>query len=101
MTTTTSPQTAGSLPDDRRARTSLALLAVAQLMLVLDVTVVNVALPAIGADLDLSSGAVPWVMTMYTLLFGGLMLLGGRLADLFGSRRMMLIGLALFTASSL
>lgn len=102
MTTTGVPQrTAGSRPDDRRARTALALLAVAQLMLVLDVTVVNVALPDIGADLHLTSGAVPWVMTSYTVLFGGLMLLGGRLADLFGSRRTMMAGLALFTASSL
>jgi EmrB/QacA subfamily drug resistance transporter len=102
MTTTEAPQPAAAThPDERRARTALALLATAQLMLVLDVTVVNVALPDIGTDLHLTSGAVPWVMTSYTVLFGGLMLLGGRLADLFGSRRTTMVGLALFTASSL
>ncbi len=79
----------------------LTLLAAAQLMLVLDVTVVNVALPDIGAALGLTRTAVPWVLTTYTLGFGGLMLLGGRVADLVGARRVMLIGLAAFTASSL
>src|SRR5215470_10608 len=81
--------------------TALALLASAQLMLVLDVTVVNVALPDIGAALHLHRGELPWVITSYTLAFGGLMLLGGRIADLFGARRMTLAGLAVFTASSL
>ncbi len=80
---------------------ALTLLASAQLMLVLDVTVVNVALPDIGTALHLSRGELPWVMTVYTLVFGGLMLLGGRIADLFGARRLTLAGLALFTASSL
>ena len=80
---------------------ALALLAGAQLMLVLDVTVVNVALPDIGAALHLQRSELPWVMTIYTVFFGGLMLLGGRLADLLGARRMTLGGLALFTASSL
>jgi EmrB/QacA subfamily drug resistance transporter len=80
---------------------ALAVLASAQLMLVLDVTVVNVALPDIGAALHLQRGELPWVMTSYTLLFGGLMLLGGRVADLFGARRLTLAGLALFTVSSL
>jgi MFS family permease len=79
----------------------LTLLAAAQLMLVLDVTVVNVALPDIGAALGLTRTAVPWVLTTYTLGFGGLMLLGGRVADLVGARRVMLVGLAAFTASSL
>ncbi len=79
----------------------LTLLATAQLMLVLDVTVVNVALPDIGTTLKLSRAAVPWVLTTYTLGFGGLMLLGGRVADLVGARRVMLLGLAAFTASSL
>jgi len=92
-------------PGRRLARRSpwlaLVLLAFAQLMLVLDVTVVTVALPDIGAALNLGRGEVPWVMTAYTLVFGGLMLLGGRLADLFGVRRLTLAGLALFTASSL
>jgi EmrB/QacA subfamily drug resistance transporter len=85
----------------RRPLLVLSLLATAQLMLVLDVTVVNIALPDIGAELDLGRDAVPWVMTAYTLVFGGLMLLGGRLADLAGPRRMMLTGLAVFTAASL
>ena len=80
---------------------ALALLASAQLMLVLDVTVVNVALPDIGVALHLERGELPWVMTIYTVFFGGLMLLGGRIADLFGARRMTLGGLALFTAASL
>ena len=80
---------------------ALALLASAQLMLVLDITVVNVALPDIGAALHLHRSELPWVLTIYTLFFGGLMLLGGRLADLFGPRRMTLLGLALFTISSL
>jgi EmrB/QacA subfamily drug resistance transporter len=85
----------------RHPRLVLTLLATAQLMLVLDVTVVNVALPRIGDDLGLDQGAVPWVMTAYTLVFGGLMLLGGRLADLVGPRRMILVGLGVFTAASL
>jgi EmrB/QacA subfamily drug resistance transporter len=80
---------------------ALALLASAQLMLVLDVTVVNVALPDLSAALHLDGSELPWVMTIYTMLFGGLMLLGGRIADLFGSRRLTLTGLALFTGSSL
>src|SRR5215469_4563057 len=80
---------------------ALALLASAQLMLVLDVTVVNVALPDIGAALHLHRAELPWVMTIYTVFFGGLMLLGGRIADLFGARQLTLAGLALFTASSL
>ncbi|HEY3954877.1 MAG TPA: MFS transporter [Streptosporangiaceae bacterium] len=80
---------------------ALALLASAQLMLVLDVTVVNVALPVIGPALHLQRSEVPWVMTIYTMFFGGLMLLGGRIADLFGARRLTLTGLAMFIASSL
>src|SRR5215469_9354222 len=75
---------------------ALALLASAQLMLVLDVTVVNVALPDIGTALHLHLSELPWVMTIYTMFFGGLMLLGGRIADLFGARRLTLV-----TASSL
>lgn len=80
---------------------ALVLLATAQLMLVLDVTVVTVALPDIGAALHLQRSELPWVMTIYTVFFGGLMLLGGRIADLFGARRLTVAGLALFTASSL
>jgi EmrB/QacA subfamily drug resistance transporter len=80
---------------------ALALLAGAQLMLVLDVTVVNVALPDIGAGLHLTRAVLPWAMTMYTLFFGGLMLLGGRVADVVGARRATLVGLAVFTVASL
>ncbi|MFJ9717489.1 MFS transporter [Streptomyces sp. NPDC101213] len=87
-------------PDPRRW-TALALLCVAQFMLVLDVTVVNVALPDMAADLHLDRATLTWVVTAYTLCFGGLMLLGGRLADALGARRTLLAGLALFTAASL
>ncbi|GAA3943094.1 DHA2 family efflux MFS transporter permease subunit [Streptomyces gulbargensis] len=80
---------------------ALALLCAAQFMLILDVTVVNVALPSLAADLSPGRTALTWVVTAYTLCFGGLMLLGGRLADAFGARRILLTGLALFTAASL
>ncbi|RJL24866.1 MFS transporter [Bailinhaonella thermotolerans] len=79
----------------------LGLLCLAQFMVILDVTVVNIALPAIGADLALGREAVTWVVTAYTLLFGGLLMFGGRLADLLGRRRVFLAGLVLFTAASL
>ncbi|MFE0651871.1 MFS transporter [Streptomyces sp. NPDC059534] len=84
-----------------RRWTALALICAAQFMLILDVTVVNVALPALATDLDLGRTALTWVVTAYTLCFGGLMLLGGRLADALGARRVLLTGLALFTAASL
>jgi EmrB/QacA subfamily drug resistance transporter len=77
------------------------LVAIAQFMVVLDVTVVNVALPSIGESLDFSAGRLQWVVTAYVLFTGGLMLLGGRLADLTGRRRVFLAGLAVFTAASL
>src|SRR5215217_3345832 len=81
------------LADPRRWQ-ALVLLCLAQFMVILDITVVNVALPAIGADLSLDRAALTWVVTAYTLCFGGLMLLGGRLADLLGRRRMFGAGLA-------
>jgi EmrB/QacA subfamily drug resistance transporter len=87
-------------PDPRRWRI-LGLVGVAQLMLILDVTVVAIALPHIGADLDLGREALTWVVSGYTLAFGGLLLLGGRTADLFGARRLLLAGLLLFAAASL
>lgn len=92
---------AARTPTQPKRWTALALLAVAQLMLVLDVTVVNVALPDIGASLHLTRTEVPWAMTAYTVLFGGLMLLGGRIADRYGPRRLTLIGLVVFTGASL
>jgi EmrB/QacA subfamily drug resistance transporter len=85
----------------RRRQTALALLAVAQLMLVLDVTVVNVALPDIGTSLGLTRSELPWAMTAYTVAFGGLMLVGGRTADRYGARRLTLTGLAVFIGASL
>src|ERR671919_2141392 len=88
------------LPDPRRWR-ALVLLCLAQFMVILDITVVNVALPTIGGDLSLDRAALTWVVTAYTLCFGGLMLLGGRLADLLGRRRMFLAGLTTFTLASL
>ncbi|MFD7159853.1 MFS transporter [Kribbella sp. NPDC059898] len=87
-------------PDPRRWRL-LGLLAVAQFMLILDVTVVAIALPNIETDLHLRRETLTWVVSAYTLMFGGLMLLGGRAADLFGSRRVVLAGLAVFTLASL
>ena len=80
---------------------ALAVLAVAQFMVVLDVTIVNVALPAIQADLHFSVDGLQWVVNAYTLAFGGLLLLGGRVSDLLGRRRMFLVGLALFATASL
>ncbi|MEU6744981.1 MFS transporter [Spirillospora sp. NPDC046719] len=79
----------------------LGFLGVAQLMLILDVTVVAIALPHIETDLGLSRQAVTWTVSAYTLAFGGLMLLGGRTADLIGAKRVVLAGLLVFTAASL
>jgi EmrB/QacA subfamily drug resistance transporter len=86
-------------PDPRRWRL-LGTLAVAQFMLILDVTVVAIALPNIETDLELRRETLTWVVSAYTLMFGGLMLLGGRAADLFGSRRVVLTGLGVFTLAS-
>jgi EmrB/QacA subfamily drug resistance transporter len=79
----------------------LILLCVAQFVDVLDVNAVVVALPSIGRELGFSQGDLQWVVTAYVLFFGGFLLLAGRLADLFGRRRMFVLGLALFAASSL
>jgi len=91
----------GTVAPPPRRWPALGLLSLAQLMLILDVTVVNVALPAIGAHLHLDRPTLTWVLTAYILAFGGLMLLGGRLADLLGARQVMLAGLAVFTGASL
>ncbi|MFF2847777.1 DHA2 family efflux MFS transporter permease subunit [Streptomyces sp. NPDC058001] len=88
------------MPHSRRW-IALAVICLAQFMLILDVTVVNVALPDMAADLRLDRTTLTWAVTAYTLCFGGLMLLGGRLADAFGARRTLLTGLVLFTAASL
>jgi MFS family permease len=71
------------------------------LMIVLDTTIVNVALPSIREDLGFSETSLAWVVNAYLLTFGGFLLLGGRLGDLFGHRRLFLLGIALFTARSL
>jgi EmrB/QacA subfamily drug resistance transporter len=84
----------------RRRWAALALLCLAQFMLILDITAVNVALPSIGAGLHLGREGLTWTVTAYTLCFGSLMILGGRLADALGARRVMLAGLVLFTAAS-
>jgi EmrB/QacA subfamily drug resistance transporter len=80
---------------------ALALLAAAQFVVVLDASIVNVALPSIGSDLNFSQDDLSWVVNAYVLVFGGFLLLGGRLADLLGRRRLFIIGLILFAAASL
>ncbi|MEU3895237.1 MFS transporter [Streptomyces sp. NPDC045251] len=87
-------------PDPRRWKV-LGLVGIAQMMLILDVTVVAIALPHMGADLDLGRETLTWVVSAYTLAFGGLLLLGGRAADLFGARRLVMVALLLFVAASL
>ena len=79
----------------------LVLVCLAQFMVVLDATIVNVALPSIQADLNMSESGLQWVVNAYALLFGGFLLLGGRAGDLIGRRRIFLAGLVLFTAASL
>src|SRR5438067_8417820 len=78
----------------------LPVLLVAQLMVILDITAVNIALPHIATDLQLSGSRISWTITSYSLIFGSLLLFGGRAADLLGRRRMLVTGLTVFTASS-
>src|ERR671930_1096463 len=84
-----------------RRWSALALIVTAQFMVILDVGIVNVALPSIKSDLGFSQTNLQWVISAYAILFGGTLLLGGRLADLLGRRRLFIAGLALFAASSL
>ena len=86
-------------PDPRRWL-ALAVIAIAQLMVVLDASIVNIALPDAGIDLGISAANIQWVVTAYTLAFGGLLLLGGRIADFIGRKRAFLIGLAGFAVAS-
>ena len=79
----------------------LAVTVAAQFMVVVDVAVVNVALPAIKHDLHFSQESLQWVITAYSILFGGMLLLGGRLADLLGRRRLFMAGVSVFTLGSL
>jgi EmrB/QacA subfamily drug resistance transporter len=87
-------------PDPRRWH-ALALVCVAFFMVVLDVAIVNVALPSIQTDLEISRDTLQWIVTAYSLAFGGFLLLGGRAADLFGRRRVFMIGMVFFAGGSL
>src|SRR5476649_589326 len=79
-----------------RRWSALALIVTAQFMVILDVAFVNIALPSIKTDLGFSQSGLQWVISAYAIIFGGALLLGGRLADLLGRRRMFIAGLALF-----
>jgi len=95
--------TAGATPhhdEQRRPWTVLAVALVAQVLVVLDISVVNTALPAIGRSLELGSNDLQWLVTAYLLMSGGGLLLGGRIADLLPRRRIFMTGLALFTSAS-
>src|SRR3954462_3057727 len=85
----------------RKSLALLLVLLVAQLMVILDITAVNIALPSLAKDLQLSGSEVSWTITSYSLVFGSLLLFGGRAADLLGRRRLFLAGLGLFTVASL
>src|SRR5579859_4945807 len=100
------PMTSDAPPAVGRRRSgrpgiALAIMLGAQLMVILDMTVVNIALPHIATGLHFSSTSLSWVMNGYTLTFGGLLLLGGRAGDILGRRRVFLAGIALFTLASL
>ena len=86
---------------DRRRWLILSVLVLAQFMVVLDVAIVNVALPTIKNDLHFSEDGLQWVITAYAIVFGGVLLLGGRMADLLGRRRIFMVGMAVFTIFSL
>src|SRR6187551_4044795 len=87
--------------DARRRWLALNVLCLGDLMIVLDTTIVNVALPSIREDLGFSQTSLAWVVNAYLLTFGGFLLLAGRLGDLYGHRKLFLTGIALFTAASL
>jgi EmrB/QacA subfamily drug resistance transporter len=93
--------TADDAEDSPRLTAALVVISAAQLMVVLDATIVAVALPSIQRDLHFSAANLEWVISGYTLAFGGLLLLGGRLGDVFGRRRMFVLGLAVFSLGSL
>src|ERR1700758_2187178 len=93
MTTLTGP--------DRKRWIALAVVVAAQFMVVLDVAIVNVALPSIKTDLHFSQESLQWVITAYAIMFGGALLLGGRLADVLGRSRLFRAGPAVFVTSSL
>jgi EmrB/QacA subfamily drug resistance transporter len=89
-----------TIPDTRTRWLALVVLCLGDLMIVLDTTIVNVALPSIRDDLGFSETSLAWVVNAYLLTFGGFLLLGGRLGDLYGQRRLFLAGIALFTGAS-
>ncbi|MFG2624056.1 MFS transporter [Streptomyces sp. NPDC048473] len=99
--TTTDIATAPATALPHRPVFALALILTCQMMLILDATVVNIALPDIGKELGFSPAGLSWVLNAYTLAFGGLMLIGGRLGDLIGRRRALTIGVLVFTVASL
>src|SRR4051794_21349129 len=90
-----------SVTPDPRRWIALILLTATQFMLIIDVSIVNVALPTIERELDFTDSSLQWVASAYALTFGGFLLLGGRMADLLGRRRLFMIGLAVFTVASL
>ena len=96
MSTTEAPELTGSNTEGKHLGLALAVIAGAQLMIVLAGTIVNVALPTIHHDLHFSVNNLEWLITAYSLTFGGLLLFGGRTGDLFGKRRMFMIGIAIF-----
>jgi MFS family permease len=96
-----STQPGGASAGGSRHGLALPVLAAAQLMVVLDATIVNVALPHIQRALGFSGSGLEWVVNAYALTFGGLLLLGGRAGDLLGRRKMFIAGLLLFSAASL
>src|SRR5438552_8468948 len=90
-----------TIADNRTRWLALYVLCLGSLMIVLDMTIVNVALPSIQSDLGFSETSLAWVVNAYLLTYGGCLLLGGRLGDLLGQRRLFLIGIILFTVASL
>src|SRR6476659_7788287 len=96
-----SPRATADLSSQRGKNLALALLAMTQFVIVIDASIVNVALPSIGRALRFSPDDLTWVVNAYTLTFGGFLLLGGRLADLMGRRKMFMLGLVVFSLASL
>ena len=101
VTSTESAETTAPPGKNLHLGWALVLISVAQLMVVLDGTIVNIALPYIQSDLDISTANLRWVVTGYALAFGSLLLLGGRLGDLYGRRRVFMLGLIVFGTASL
>ncbi|WP_350350427.1 MFS transporter [Microbacterium sp. A8/3-1] len=100
MSTLTVPTAQDAASRSSRRWLALSVLALAQFLVVLDASIVNIALPVLGQQLGMDTGALAWVITAYVLAFGGLLLLGGRLADRYGHRRVFLVGTAGFVAAS-